>query len=88
LIVRLLMDGLTAAAVSMRQAALHASLHPGATELELAQAFEVLAHDAEPFLGPMVDDLLRLACGIHLRPRRSTRLSAPRAPCRERGQSE
>jgi adenylate cyclase len=61
LIVRLLMDGLTAAAVSMRQAALHASLHPGATELELAQAFEVLAHDAEPFLGPMVDDLLRLA---------------------------
>jgi adenylate cyclase len=61
LIVRLLMDGLTAAAVSMRQAALHASLHPGATELELAQAFEVLAHDAEPFLGPMVDALLRLA---------------------------
>jgi len=61
LIVRLLMDGLTAAAVSMRQAALHASLHPGATELELAQGFEVLAHDAEPLLGPMVDALLRLA---------------------------
>jgi adenylate cyclase len=61
LIVRLLMDGLTGAAVAMRQAALHASLHPGATELELAQAFEVLAHDAEPFRGPMVDALLRLA---------------------------
>ena len=61
LIVRLLMDGLTGAAVAMRQAALHASLHPGATELELAQAFEVLAHDADPFLGPMVDALLRLA---------------------------
>jgi adenylate cyclase len=61
LIVRLLMDGLTGAAVTMRQAALHASLHPGATELELAQAIEVLAHDGQPVLGPMVDALLRLA---------------------------
>ncbi|MHA7648661.1 adenylate/guanylate cyclase domain-containing protein [Mycobacterium sp. ML4] len=61
LIVRLLMDGLTGVAVMMRQAALQAALHPGATELELAQAFEVLAHDAEPLLGPMVGDLLRLA---------------------------
>jgi adenylate cyclase len=61
LIVRLLMDGLTGAAVTMRQAALHASLHPGATELELAQAIEVLTHDAEPLLGPMVGALLRLA---------------------------
>jgi adenylate cyclase len=61
LIVRLLMDGLTGAAVTMRQAALHASLHPGATELELARAIEVLSHDADPILGPMVDALLRLA---------------------------
>jgi adenylate cyclase len=61
LIVRLLMDGLTGAAVTMRLAALHASLHPGATELELAQGLEVLAHDAEPILGPMVDALLHLA---------------------------
>jgi adenylate cyclase len=61
LIVRLLMDGVTGAAATMRQAALHASLHPGATELELAQAIEVLAHDAQPLLGPMVDPLLRLA---------------------------
>jgi adenylate cyclase len=61
LTVRLLMDGLTGAAVTMRHAALQALLHPGATELELAQAFEVLAHDAEPLLGPMVEDLLRLA---------------------------
>jgi adenylate cyclase len=61
LIVRQLMDGLTGAAVTMRQAALQALLHPGATELELAQAFEVLAHDAEPLFGPMVDALLRLA---------------------------
>ena len=61
LIVRLLMDGVTGAAVTMRQAALRASLHPGATELELAQAIEVLAHDALPVLGPMGDALLRLA---------------------------
>jgi adenylate cyclase len=61
LIVRLLMHGLTGAAVSMRQAALQASLHPGATELELAQALEVLTDHAEPILGPMVDALLRLA---------------------------
>ena len=58
---RLLMDGLAGAAVTMRHAALQALLHPGATELELAQAFEMLAHDAEPLLGPMVDALLRLA---------------------------
>jgi adenylate cyclase len=61
LIVRLLMDGLTGAAVTMRHAALQVLLHPGATELELAQAFEVLAHDAEPLFGPMVEALLRLA---------------------------
>ena len=61
LIVRMLMDGLTGAAVSMRQAALHALLHPGATELELAKALEALTHHAEPILGPMVDALLKLA---------------------------
>jgi adenylate cyclase len=61
LIMRLLMDGLTGAAVTLRQAALHASLHPGATELELAQAIELLARDGVPVLGPMVDALLRLA---------------------------
>jgi adenylate cyclase len=61
LIVRLPMDGLTGVAVAMRHAGLQALLCPGATELELAQAFEVLAHDAEPLFGPMVDGLLRLA---------------------------
>jgi adenylate cyclase len=61
LIVRQLMDGLTGAAVMMRRAALQALLHPGATELELAKAFEALAHDAEPLLGPIAADLLRFA---------------------------
>ena len=60
LIVRLLVDGMTGAAVAMRQAALQASLHPGATERELAQAIERLTEEAEPLLGPMVDDLLRV----------------------------
>jgi adenylate cyclase len=61
LIARQLMDGLTGAAVTMRHAALQALLQPGSAELELAQAFEVLAHDAEPLFGPMVEALLRLA---------------------------
>ncbi|MFZ1175173.1 MAG: adenylate cyclase regulatory domain-containing protein [Mycobacterium sp.] len=60
LVVRLLVEGLTGAAVAMRRAALQASLRPGATELELAKAFEVLAEQADPLLGPVVDDLLRL----------------------------
>ena len=60
LVVRLLVEGLTGAAVAMRWAALQASLRPGATELELAKAFEVLAEQADPLLGPVVDDLLRL----------------------------
>ncbi|BCI90115.1 hypothetical protein NIIDMKKI_53210 [Mycobacterium kansasii] len=60
LVVRLLVEGLTGPAVALRRAALQASLSPGATELELAKAFEHLARQAEPLLGPMVDDLLRL----------------------------
>jgi len=61
LIVRLLMDGLTLAAATMRRAGLEALLHPGATELELAKAFELLGRDADAVIGPMVDSLLRLA---------------------------
>lgn len=60
LVVRLLVEGLTGPAVALRRAALQASLRPGATELDLAKAFEHLAQQAEPLLGPMVDDLLRL----------------------------
>lgn len=61
LVVRLLVEGLTGPAVAMRRAALQASLRPGATELDLAKAFEHLAQQAAPLLGPMVHDLLRLA---------------------------
>jgi adenylate cyclase len=61
LILRLLMDGLTHAAVVMRQTALQHLLHPGTTELELAQAAEDLSRQTQPLLGPLIYDLLRLA---------------------------
>lgn len=59
-IMRVLMEGLGPAAAIMREAALRTVLHPGATEIELAQASEGLAHRADPKLGPMMKDLLRL----------------------------
>jgi adenylate cyclase len=61
LILRLLMDGLTHAAVVIRQTALQQLLHPGTTELELAQAAEALSLQADPLIGPLTEDLLRLA---------------------------
>jgi adenylate cyclase len=61
LILRLLMDGLTHAAIVMRQTALSHLVHPGTSELELAQAAEELSNRADPLLGPLIEDLLRLA---------------------------
>ena len=61
MILRLLMDGLSHAAVVMRQTALQHLLHPGTTELELAQAAEELSYQTQPLVGPLTDDLLRLA---------------------------
>jgi len=60
LLVRLLVDGLTRFAVTMRQAALKALITPGATELELAVALEQLALEVEPLLDPMINRLARL----------------------------
>jgi len=60
LLVRLLVDGLTRFAVTMRQAALQALIRPGATELELAAALEQLALEVEPLLDPMINRLARL----------------------------
>ncbi|WP_431236259.1 adenylate cyclase regulatory domain-containing protein (plasmid) [Mycolicibacterium psychrotolerans] len=60
-IVRQLMEGLTGAAVTMRRAALQALLSPGASELELARAFEEFTRKAKPLLVPMMDELLRVA---------------------------
>jgi adenylate cyclase len=61
LLVRLLVDGLTRVAVTMRQAALQVLIRPGATELELAVALEQLSLEVEPLLDPMINGLARLA---------------------------
>ena len=61
LILRLLMDGLTHSAVVMRQTALSHLLEPGTSELELARAAEALSDQADPLIGPLTENLLRLA---------------------------
>jgi adenylate cyclase len=61
LVVRLLMEGLTRAAVAMRQGGLQTLLRPGATEVELAEAFETLARDTQPMIDPMIRELAWLA---------------------------
>jgi adenylate cyclase len=58
--VLVLVEGLGRAAETMRKAALKVVLQPGATEVQLAEAFEDLAHRLAPVLGPMVTDLLFL----------------------------
>ncbi|WP_370330844.1 adenylate/guanylate cyclase domain-containing protein [Mycolicibacterium hippocampi] len=59
-ITRLLGDGLSRAAEAMRHAALAAVMQPGATELEIAQASEVLVGNVAPLLGPMIEEVLLL----------------------------
>lgn len=61
MILRMLMDGLTHAAVVMRQTAMQRLLRPGTTELELAKAVEGLSFQVQPLLGPLVYDVLVLA---------------------------
>ncbi|MGE0218390.1 adenylate/guanylate cyclase domain-containing protein [Mycolicibacterium sp.] len=57
-ITRLLGDGLSRAAETMRSAALAAVMRPGATELEIAQAAEALVSRVASLLGPMIEDVL------------------------------
>jgi adenylate cyclase len=61
LILRLLMDGLTHAAIVMRQTALQHLLYPGTSELQLAQAAEAMSLQTDSLLGPLVENLLRMA---------------------------
>ena len=56
--VRVLAQGMANAAEVMRAAALAAILHPGATELETAEASQALLGVAVPLLGPMVREML------------------------------
>ena len=57
-VTRVLAHGLSQAAEVMRQAALDAVLRPGATELQLAQAYGALVEVLAPRIGPMVHELL------------------------------
>lgn len=57
-VVRVLADGLSHAAEEMRAAALGAMLHPGVSELQIAQRAEALLGGAAGLLGPMIEDLL------------------------------
>ncbi len=55
---RVLGQGLAQTAEVMRQVALEAVLQPGATELQIAQAYGVLVQQVSPLLGPLCEDVL------------------------------
>jgi adenylate cyclase len=57
-VVRILAEGLSHAAEVMRYTALATILRPGASELELAKASQVLTSQIAPLLGPMIEDML------------------------------
>lgn len=57
---RVLGQGMAQTAEAMRQVVLEAVIQPGATELQLAQAYEVIVRQVSPLLGPMCDDVLRV----------------------------
>jgi adenylate cyclase len=59
-ITRLLADGLSRAAEVMRYAALATVLDPGSTELDIARNAQALLKTADPLLGPLIQDVLRL----------------------------
>lgn len=59
-VTRVLGQSLAQTAEVMRQAVLEAVLKPGATELQIAQAYGGLVEQVSPLLGPLCDDLLRL----------------------------
>jgi adenylate cyclase len=57
---RVLGQGLAQTAEAMRQVVLEAVIQPGATELQLAQAYEGVVRQVSPLLGPLCDDVLRM----------------------------
>jgi adenylate cyclase len=59
-VTRVLGHGLAQTAEVMRQVVLEAVIHPGATELQLAEAYEGLVQRVGPLLGPLCDDVLRV----------------------------
>jgi adenylate cyclase len=59
-VARVLGHGLAQTAEAMRQVVLEAVMRPGATELQLAQAYEAIVHNISPLLGPLCNDVLRV----------------------------
>ncbi|HEX2214268.1 MAG TPA: adenylate/guanylate cyclase domain-containing protein [Mycobacterium sp.] len=59
-ITRLLTDGLSRVAEAMRYAGLASVLDPSASELDIARNAEALMEAADPLLGPMIQEMLRL----------------------------
>jgi adenylate cyclase len=59
-VARVLGQGLAQAAAVMRRVVLEAVMEPGATELQLAQAYEAVVQRFSPLLGPLCDDMLRV----------------------------
>ncbi|NIH98470.1 adenylate/guanylate cyclase domain-containing protein [Mycolicibacterium fluoranthenivorans] len=59
-VIRVIADGLAKTAEAIRFTALSAMMAAGATELEIAKASEALLRQADPLLGPMIQDMLRL----------------------------
>lgn len=57
---RVLGQGLAQTAEVMRQVVLEAVIEPGASELQIAQAYWEMVRKFSPLLGPMADDVLRL----------------------------
>jgi adenylate cyclase len=60
LTVRLLVQGLTDAAMSMRYGGLKTILNPGTREIDLAKALERLAVEAKPFIEAMINEIAAL----------------------------
>jgi len=58
LMIRRLAEGLSRAVPAMRYGAMSAVLHPGITELEVAQGHGALVRQVAPLLGPMIRDIL------------------------------
>ncbi len=59
-VARVLGHSLAQTAEAMRHVVLEAVLSPGASELELAQAYEQIVRGVSPLLGPLCDDVLRV----------------------------
>lgn len=60
-VVRLLAEGFSRAAETMRASVTAAVVHPGVTEIELAAGAERAAENLSPVLGRMIQDILMLA---------------------------